>query len=656
MQRRQTTRAHAKSSPNLLWFAFAGAIACSILVMGVFYFSARTLDAPPTRTPEAKAPVQLADATPAVRSVPIAPAVPTATGDQRIAAARGLVEDRAAGTAEEPGENERSQPKKEAQANEPAPQATPGAGRDDAESNDPRSLLRRARRQFKSGQPKAALETSKQIALTIDDEKSRQKIEDKIRNAERSHGPGQTVDFDSLIQLIEQTIAPNTWTTVGGAGSVTSFAGGVYVDTGGLIRLRDKPSSEALADVRNSVRSGGSAGEPREPGSLRKVSLPRLEAEAARRFAAGEALTDEMRYLAGLQEVRYVLVYPDEHDIVLVGPADDWALDEFGRAVGQHSHRPVLQLDDLVVILRACFGDSENHGLFGCGIYPRQERLQQVQEFLARSAAAGPIEPSQRDRWLAELRNQLGEQDIEVFGIHPGSRVAHVMVEADYRMKLIGNGLQPAGVPGIPSYFDLIGQPDDARLNRPIDTLRWWFALNYDSIVASDARDAFELHGGRVQVLSENELLTATGQRVHTGQSEAVNAQFARNFTDHFSELSAHDPNFADLAGIFDLAVVAGLLRTYGLPSSAGWNMTTLMDPDDWVVSLNPPPRTVETVMNHRVYRGRHIVAAISGGVHVNPWSAVSADRLRADGDGSVKRARSDAKAPNASARSWWWD
>ena len=223
-------------------------------------------------------------------------------------------------------------------------------------------------------------------------------------------------------------------------------------------------------------------------------------------------------------------------------------------------------------------------------------------------------------------------------------------------MKLIGIGLQHAAVPGIPRYFDLLGQPDDARLNRPIDTLRWWFMLNYDAILTSDNRDAFELRGGRVKVLSENELLTATGQRVHTGQSDPINAQFARNFTEQYRALSDRDVNFADLAGIFDLAVVAGLLRGYEIPKSAGWEMSTILDPDEYIVSLNPAPRTVETVMNHRVYRGRHIMAAISGGVHVNPWKVVSADRLQPDTDGTLKRFRSGNQPVQSTGARWWWD
>jgi general secretion pathway protein D len=36
-------------------------------------------------------------------------------------------------------------------------------------------------------------------------------------------GGGQAVDFDSLIELIEQTISPNSWSSVGGAGTIEPF-------------------------------------------------------------------------------------------------------------------------------------------------------------------------------------------------------------------------------------------------------------------------------------------------------------------------------------------------------------------------------------------------------------------------------------------------
>jgi len=42
-------------------------------------------------------------------------------------------------------------------------------------------------------------------------------------NAPNFPGTGQVVDFDSLIQLIESTISPNSWSSVGGAGTIEEF-------------------------------------------------------------------------------------------------------------------------------------------------------------------------------------------------------------------------------------------------------------------------------------------------------------------------------------------------------------------------------------------------------------------------------------------------
>ena len=99
-------------------------------------------------------------------------------------------------------------------------------------------------------------------------------------------------------------------------------------------------------------------------------------------------------------------------------------------------------------------------------------------------------------------------QDIEVFGVDPASRVAGVLVEADYHMKLIGMGLAD-GVDGVESYLDSVGEAASAAGNSapPMSVLRWWFALNYDSIRTTPDGDAFELVGQGVRVLSENELL-----------------------------------------------------------------------------------------------------------------------------------------------------
>ena len=68
---------------------------------------------------------------------------------------------------------------------------------------------------------------------------------------------------------------------------------------------------------------------------LRKVSLSRLEKHLERRLIEGKQPTEEMRTLAGLYRIKYVLVYPEQQEIVLVGPAGDWKEDREGRLLNR---------------------------------------------------------------------------------------------------------------------------------------------------------------------------------------------------------------------------------------------------------------------------------------------------------------------------------
>jgi hypothetical protein len=187
-----------------------------------------------------------------------------------------------------------------------------------------------------------------------------------------------------------------------------------------------------------------------------------------------------------------------------------------------------------------------------------------------------------------------------------------------------------------------------------MSVLRWWFTLNYDGIARSDANDAYELVGQGVRVLSENEMLAQQGQRVHTGQSDPLNRQFAESFTAHFDELAKKYPVYGELRNIFDLAMVAAIIQKDGLADRVQWKPAVLTSGDKLRVPHGNVPREVETVINHRVVNQRTILAGVSGGVMVAP-SDVLASVAKNDSAGvSIERA---APAPkNLSAEAWWWD
>jgi hypothetical protein len=468
-------------------------------------------------------------------------------------------------------------------------------------------------------------------------------------------GGGVQADFDSLIELITTTIAPESWTDVGGPGAIREFATGVYVDPSGLMKKFAPDTDRSLALARRDAADVLSTGDPRRPAILRKVSLTRLERQVQLLHALGRQPDEAMQTLAGLQRIKYIFFYPETGDIVLAGPAGDWRHDADGRVVDAEKGRPVVSLDDLVVVLRNAMSDDPR---FGCSIVPSREGLAAAQA-VADKWSAKSLRPGQRDQWLKELRAAVGEQAIEVYGIDPRTNAARVLVEADYRMKLVGMGLEE-GTLGVTSYLDSIDVAK-GEAPPPMAVLRWWFTLNYEALRGTPERDAFELRGPGVKVLSENELLTERGERVHTGKSNELNARFAASFTKHFETLAAKYPIYADLRNIFDLSLAAAVIKSHDLPGQGDWHLTHFVPGEEgpeggYEVPLGIAPARVDSVINHRVIHGKHVVAGVSGGVRVDPVALAAKQAVKTDDYGLVATDRRASVPKSLPKNAWWWD
>lgn len=476
--------------------------------------------------------------------------------------------------------------------------------------------------------------------------------------ATREYGPpappagGSGADFDSLIDLITTTVEPDGWEDVGGPGTISPFETGVRADPHSqldqMARVDHDPSLQNLAAqsapaVAPVEVTGGS--------SLRIVSLPRLERIVARYREADAPLPDDVRYLAGLTAVQYVFVYPEQGEVVIAGPAELWQLDDDGRALGVDSGRPVLQLDDLVTLLRV-FAPSGN-GSFGCSINPREANLKQLKQFVEASQAAGPLRPGARNGWLRELRDHMGLQDVQIYGVPRESHVAQVIFDADYRMKLIGIGKLDGG-PNVPSIFSLLRRNDDIQ-GVPLAALRWWLTMKYEAVLHSPQRDAFEIRGSSVLVQSENQFVTAQGRRIQTGKAEPINREFAENFTKHYDEIAEQYKVFAELQNLFDMAMAVAICQRDGLYESVGWTMGSFAPNGAHQVAQVETPTEIESVINHRVYGGRDIVVQVAGGVVGNVRKIVNDRSLQVESQ-ELARPRELATLDATDTHHWWWD
>lgn len=469
-------------------------------------------------------------------------------------------------------------------------------------------------------------------------------------------GGAAIADFDPLIELIQNTIDPQSWLdTNGGPGTISEFRAGVSVDAGGVLRRTEfKNNNDLLKDIRGDALRKTENGNVFKTSNLRKISLNRLEKECQLLAAEGKDPSEVMQRLAGIYEIKYLLVFPETGDIVIAGPAGEWRTDVEGVAVNTKTGMPLFRLDDLVVCLRNAV---EHDGKFGCSIDPRQANLQAFQTFASTSKLKGK-------RFLDGLQDALGFQDISVDGIDPQSVVARVIVEADYRMKLVGVNLEKS-VPGAEGFLNRVKLDTNGNIP-PLDLMRLEFMLDYENVTVTDSKDAFQLHGRGVKVVSADEILDRNGKRIQTGKSTGPAAEFARGFTKHFDDMAAKYPIYRQLKNVFDLAMVTNLITSQGIDKTCKWNMT-YFGPEKkgdltYTSERGNIPKEVKSVMNYRdiPYRknGRTVntkrAIGLSGGVSVDVGNFLrSKDSIKKDTYGVLEL---DHKSAKPVSENWWWD
>ena len=125
------------------------------------------------------------------------------------------------------------------------------------------------------------------------------------------------------------------------------------------------------------------------PSEMRRVSLTRLEAEMQKRLAAGEPITDDMKFMAGLTEIQYVFFYPESGDVVVAGPAEGFAADPSGRPVGIATGKAIMELQDMIVAMRAFPPAGDQTQVISVSIDPTKEGLNRMQQFMRRVNQTG---------------------------------------------------------------------------------------------------------------------------------------------------------------------------------------------------------------------------------------------------------------------------
>jgi hypothetical protein len=415
----------------------------------------------------------------------------------------------------------------------------------------------------------------------------------------------------------------------------TRAVGGVSINTDGVLSTAREDDLGALSKVRAQAMEKVPLG-LNEAVGMRKISLQRLEAALNDCAKNKKPIPDALRYLAGLQRIQYVFVYPEQHDIVLVGPGEGWKVNAKGTVVGITTGRPVMLLDDLLVALRTAKAASQ--GGISCSIDPTSEGNARMNQELPALMATRNVELVRTG-----LEKAVGMQRISVEGVPATSHFARVLVAADYRMKRIAMAFDSSPVPGLKSYLQMI-KPGT------VVSPRFWLEPRYEALLRDAEGLAFELRGAGVKAMTEEDHIAANGSVQHSGKPAGAGAQrWADLMTDRYPELAVADPIFGQLQNCMDLAVIGALVVKDRLAEKAGNSLPTLMESPELRPDLFFAPKQVDS-MASVLKKGRGWIISVSGGVMINSWNIAD----KAKPSDAVAPAR--AKAAPGETANWWWN
>jgi hypothetical protein len=100
--------------------------------------------------------------------------------------------------------------------------------------------------QARAGAKRGAIDT----LASMSDDQYRAEAVGQLRGPQGAMGGAAAADFDSLIDLIESTVYPNTWSSGTGEGSIEPFPTGVFVDAAGLLSKRKLAEGTPALDER----------------------------------------------------------------------------------------------------------------------------------------------------------------------------------------------------------------------------------------------------------------------------------------------------------------------------------------------------------------------------------------------------------------------
>jgi len=404
-----------------------------------------------------------------------------------------------------------------------------------------------------------------------------------------------------------------------------SVGNGIDINADGLVLPLTRERSDALGRIMSSLLES-----PPENMNWRvtrrAISLKKLDAEVRQIVERHEVLPDSIRYLGGLTSIDYIVLLPEENDILFVGPAEGWRSDAAGNIVGTQTGQPLLVFEDFLAALRL-WNQPNAPRTVSCVFEPAAETQARLAGLHRQFAS---INANNANAYAAALEEIYGNVPIVITGVSESSRFARILVAADFAMKRIALGLEQSQVRGIPSYVSLVAT------NRPDTSPQFWLTAEYTLTTHDSRRLTWRLGNVRVRATTR-----ATG-----GMDRAAET-WARNMENNYDALVRANPVFGELRNNMKLAQVAALIHQENLLQRANCELTILLDETRLRLLEYPVPKFVE--YRSVTTRNGFLTIVACGGIEINMQSALR-NNVRLDNRIDTERARLVQLAGNE----WW--
>lgn len=446
-------------------------------------------------------------------------------------------------------------------------------------------------------------------------------------------GGGAMADFDTLINLIQQTVDPDSWLAAGGTSTILQYPSGVYVDPKGHVkRLTETEKLDVLGNAPQ--LSGSPTSHPwRNPSGLRTISLRGLEAALQKLASTGVPPTAEVIRLAGLSKIKYVKIDSANEDVLIAGPAGDEGLG--------------FELQDLAVVAALI---NHKTAPLGCSIEPSNDGLLSAQGYLSEKGVISRL--ARNPRMVVEkMQEHIGDHNVKVFGMSPNTGTALALIDADEHMKKVGFGTVATRIP-VNSYFDYLEREDKVPSQSMI---RWWFSYADAPIRVNKSKDLFELPEECVAIYSEQQWVSQQG-RAPTGSNDKAADAFAEGFTKRLSQMRKTHPSYARLSAVFETSLALQLaVESTGMPNLKAWFPNLCYLGSD-VPETNNRPNTVDGLTTWHKLKNGTVVAVVSGGVKVDAISLAEQGNWEESSFLVGSLVPEQQERVSSAHGAWWWD